>query len=537
MTRSRVSSESHELPPSVRKNGNSNVATIEPSVSTETSKENGSEQTTIHAYEKNQKAASDHHLRPHQGAVAMIERQQSKSQMPAQVLPTPTSIERRFTESFFWMSHLHKKIGLSHIILLLVLAAYSALGTVVFYYLETPNERIALRKAITLKLDIDCNIYYNLDIVVAERKIELDKRIEMLAEHLSDVAENKTAEEMAEDVKNAYIDMLNVEGTYKWSTFYRSADPENNYKWTYASSFFFAMNVYTTTGYGSIAPETRAGQWFVIIYGFIFVPVTLVVIRDLGQWLLLGLTRVYARTLLKYRRWRGKKSSNDKEVIRLPIFISVLIMIGFIGCCTVFIYYLDAHYGPPGSGLDWFHSMYFSYMSFTTIGLGDVMPNNATFAPIVSIIFFLGLPVMKVVNRMTYLTVENGAFGALTVIENRIDNYWAGKQQPSNTGVEAGAGPTEEAAKDDDKNEGKSSFLEIYNPKNLAVQCTQLSQKSLPLQIPAEWVNNITIHSIATFMKANQDVYGGSFGKVNLRAADVLPSSEQDTVRSRRSHR
>ncbi|WKX95788.1 hypothetical protein Q1695_012332 [Nippostrongylus brasiliensis] len=486
MTRSRVSSESHELPPSVRKNGNSNVATIEPSVSTEASKENGSEQTTIHAYEKNQKAASDHHLRPHQGAVAMIERQQSKSQMPAQVLPTPTSIERRFTESFFWMSHLHKKIGLSHIILLLVLAAYSALGTVVFYYLETPNERI----------------------VVAERKIELDKRIEMLAEHLSDVAENKTAEEMAEDVKNAYIDMLNVEGTYKWSTFYRSADPENNYKWTYASSFFFAMNVYTTTGYGSIAPETRAGQWFVIIYGFIFVPVTLVVIRDLGQWLLLGLTRVYARTLLKYRRWRGKKSSNDKEVIRLPIFISVLIMIGFIGCCTVFIYYLDAHYGPPGSGLDWFHSMYFSYMSFTTIGLGDVMPNNATFAPIVSIIFFLGLPVMKVVNRMTYLTVENGAFGALTVIENRIDNYWAGKQQPSNTGVEAGAGPTEEAAKDDDKNE-----------------------------IPAEWVNNITIHSIATFMKANQDVYGGSFGKVNLRAADVLPSSEQDTVRSRRSHR
>ncbi|PIO59747.1 Ion channel, partial [Teladorsagia circumcincta] len=94
--------------------------------------------------------------------------------------------------------------------------------------------------------------------------------------------------------------MLNTEGSYKWSTFYRSSDPENNYKWTYASSFFFAMNVYTTTGYGSIAPETRPGQWFVIIYGFIFVPVTLVVIRDLGQWLLLVITRFYAKMLLKY---------------------------------------------------------------------------------------------------------------------------------------------------------------------------------------------------------------------------------------------
>ncbi|PIO60187.1 hypothetical protein TELCIR_18322 [Teladorsagia circumcincta] len=63
------------------------------------------------------------------------------------------------------------------------------------------------------------------------------------------MAENKTAEELALDVKAAYIDMLNTEGSYKWSTFYRSSDPENNYKWTYASSFFFAMNVYTTTGY------------------------------------------------------------------------------------------------------------------------------------------------------------------------------------------------------------------------------------------------------------------------------------------------
>ncbi|KAJ1369567.1 hypothetical protein KIN20_031053 [Parelaphostrongylus tenuis] len=28
-----------------------------------------------------------------------------------------------------------------------------------------------------------------------------------------------------------------------------------------------------------------------------------------------------------------------------------------------------------------------------------------------SILFFLGLPIMKVVNRMTYITIENGAFG------------------------------------------------------------------------------------------------------------------------------
>ncbi|VDN21567.1 unnamed protein product [Cylicostephanus goldi] len=36
-------------------------------------------------------------------------------------------------------------------------------------------------------------------------------------------------------------------------------------------------------------------------------------------------------------------------------------------------------------------------------------------------------------------------------------------------------------------------------------------------------------------MRANSDVYGGGFGKVNLRAADVLPQDAQDTVLSRRS--
>ncbi|EPB68825.1 Ion channel [Ancylostoma ceylanicum] len=485
MTRSRVNSETHEdTQKSILKNskGLAGVAEIEAVVDENKAKENGNDQLTLHNYEKSRR--SDHHLHANHGTMAMIERQMSKTLPTSPVMPTPTSTERKFTDSFYWMSHLHKKVGLSHIILLLVLAAYTFLGAVVFYYLETPNERM----------------------VVAERKVKLDDRIQQLAEHLSAVAENKTAEEMAEDVKAAYIEMLDVEGTYKWSTFYRSSDPENNYKWTYGSSFFFAMNVYTTTGYGSIAPETRPGQWFVIIYGFIFVPVTLVVIRDLGQWGLLAVTKVYARILLKYRRWRGRKSDKSNEVIRLPIIISVLIMTAFLGGTTVFIYYLDAFSGPPGTGLDWFHSLYFSYMSFTTIGLGDVMPNNATFAPIVSIIFFLGLPILKVVNRMTYLTVENGTFGILTVIENRIDNYWEGKQ-PSNTGVEAGTSEEGAKAKEDQD------------------------------EIPAEWVNNITINSIATFMKANKDVYGGSFGKVNLRAADVLPQNEQDTVLSRRSRR
>uniref|UniRef100_A0A0K0DMH6 Ion_trans_2 domain-containing protein n=1 Tax=Angiostrongylus cantonensis TaxID=6313 RepID=A0A0K0DMH6_ANGCA len=259
MTRSRVnSSETYDdSQNSILRHKEELVAIgiIEQNTSEEKVKEN-EDQLTLHTYEQHRK--QEHYPHPYHGTVAMIERKAMKPHSPPPVMPTPTSTERRFTDSFYWISHLHKKIGLSHIILILVLATYSALGAIVFYYLEKPNERK----------------------VVAERKVELDTQIEHLAEYLSSVADNKTIEEMAIDVK-----------------------------------------------VGSISPETDTGKWFVIVYGFIFVPVTLVVIRDLGQWLLLAITKIYARILLKYRRCCGKKSDKPNEVIHLPIVISVLIMI------------------------------------------------------------------------------------------------------------------------------------------------------------------------------------------------------------------
>lgn len=55
------------------------------------------------------------------------------------------------------------------------------------------------------------------------------------------------------------------------------------------------------------------------------------------------------------------------------------------------------------------------------------MPNNVPWSPVIAILFFFGLPVMKVINRVTYLTIENGIFATLTVVENNLDLLWLRK--------------------------------------------------------------------------------------------------------------
>ncbi|KAK6053829.1 Ion channel [Cooperia oncophora] len=322
---------------------------------------------------------------------------------------------------------------------------------------------------------------------------------------------------MMEDyIKRAYVTLLQQESAYKGSTFYKSEDPDNNYKWTFGSAFFFSMNVYTTTGYGSIAPESIAGKSCVMVYGFLFVPLTLVVLRDLGQWALVHTTKIYARLLIMFRRARGYEDNKEDELISLPIKFCMFLMLAYLLFASLFIYEYDALSGPAGSGIDFFHSFYFSFISITTIGLGDIMPNNVTFAPIITLLFFFGMPILKVVNRSTYICVENGVFGTMTVCENRLDSCWTGVQ-PNDTEAQ----PVSPRPSIRSRRSGSDSrHDEDSDEENDANQM----------------LNNFTIRSIATFMRSHSDVYGGDFGRVNLRRGDLLPCNH-DTVRSMSSRR
>ncbi|KHJ81577.1 hypothetical protein OESDEN_18736 [Oesophagostomum dentatum] len=57
-------------------------------------------------------------------------------------------------------------------------------------------------------------------------------------------------------------------------------------------AFLYAGTIYTTIGYGNIACATTAGQVATIIYSMFGIPLMLLILNDLGAFLLVWVTRI-----------------------------------------------------------------------------------------------------------------------------------------------------------------------------------------------------------------------------------------------------
>ncbi|CAO4382785.1 unnamed protein product [Caenorhabditis nigoni] len=465
---------------------------------------------------------------------ASISQKSQKSMQKSLEVEPMIPEERHFDKSFYWFAMHRKKFGFRYIALLFLALAYTLFGATVFYLIEGSHEQSILR--------------------VREQNLDklLDELAKVLSEAVNDPEQSSEHQRMKDFIKESYISLQKHEEQYKWSTYYRLEHPDN-LKWTFSSAFFFSMNVYTTTGYGSISAQTMSGQLFTMIYAFCFVPVTLVILRDLGQMFLVNFTKLYAHALTFVRNLRGKKEIDEDEMIQLPIKYCMAILIAYLIICTTFVYLYDAIMGPEwDTGLSYFTAFYFSFISLTTIGLGDVMPNNVPYAPPVSIIFFIGMAVTKVVNRATFIAVENGVFGIMTLAETKI-NLLLTKSEPitelPKTRKCGSSGGRQKKEKDSEStssssSSGSSSAGSSHSSEDPGFglfddsSSESYSESGMINQRRNEMMNTFTVRSIATFMKSNHDVYGGGFGKVQLRRGDLMKhNNNAHTVVGGTTHR
>ncbi|GMR45321.1 hypothetical protein PMAYCL1PPCAC_15516, partial [Pristionchus mayeri] len=378
----------------------------------------------------------------------------------------------QFMRSFFWVGSRHSKYGLRHILLALLITVAWLLGSVMFWMIEAPAEKVA----------------------VADTYVALNEAFDVIAVNLQKLSKTANETEMADHVKEAYTKLLNIEGKYKWSTLYKlESAPEEIYLWTFTSSFFFTMTLYTTVGYGSIAPGTDLGRFCCIWYSIIFYPFGLVVVRDLGQLILVWMTRWYGKLLIKVRTARGFMTT-EWESIRCPLSLICFVSMAFIAIMGVFFHYYDQ---GPEEGLNFFHSFYFSYLSYTMIGFGDVNPVNIPYSGLVAVLVAAGLPLMRVVTKGLVLAMENGYFATMLYVEGRLEGKYGkdkSQEEPPKAEVEAAEVGSIDSSDDEDDEEKKRR---------------------------EELMQNFTIRSLAKFMSSNHDVYNGDFGRVELRKGDL----------------
>ncbi|XP_066243859.1 potassium channel subfamily K member 15 [Saccopteryx leptura] len=128
-------------------------------------------------------------------------------------------------------------------------------------------------------------------------------------------------------------------------------------QWKFAGSFYFAITVITTIGYGHAAPGTDSGKVFCMFYALLGIPLTLVTFQSLGE----RLNALVRRLLLAAKRCLGLR--------RPRVSTENMVVAGLLVCAATLA--LGAAAFAHFEGWTFFHAYYYCFITLTTIGFGD----------------------------------------------------------------------------------------------------------------------------------------------------------------------
>lgn len=173
-------------------------------------------------------------------------------------------------------------------------------------------------------------------------------------------------------------------------------EPERDERseWSFVTATLYGFGIVTTLGYNRIAPITYAGRLFCIVYGICGIPITMIIIANVGQYLnnFAGDSR---RKLEAYRTQRrmSRASISGKEYKESSIQVtSLALLIAFLIYVAMGALLLPALNGQ----IDFFNGLYFNFLCLTAIDFGQLVPTRVAFLPITFLYVCLGLAITTI---------------------------------------------------------------------------------------------------------------------------------------------
>ncbi|CAI2317861.1 unnamed protein product [Caenorhabditis sp. 36 PRJEB53466] len=255
----------------------------------------------------------------------------------------------------------------------LILALYVAIGAAVFMWVESTSHENVEQYGKDIR-EKAANLYESLDLAMNPKCGPII--------HNMPIESNECLLKLYNEMYAIHAPKQNING--------------------YMDALVYVLTMITTIGYGHLICYTMTGKLVTIFYGIIGIALVLYVLRNNGK------------LALRCCNWMLKLSTFCFQLCttrpcKMTVFKAAILLIVFwtIGGLGIAAF----------ENFVFFDAIYFSFVTFSTIGFGDFVPNSNASVAIIFTLHFIDLSLLSMVFALVHESMESNFMEVLELLD------------------------------------------------------------------------------------------------------------------------